>query len=243
MSCEAPNGSLSEKAGILDNHNSEEIEDMLEDAFEKKPMEDFYNGISPGDKSKLRKWLSDKEGGHEVSVGDHILSREEFNRFNAINDYNMKKGREPLTINKFVELIKLEKKVKQENLRISQLYDEAGDFPDKGEGMPSFDFDQIGLDDNNNYSPKQFGKDIEGLSEKIAEELTSGKYEEGSKQLEALQKIDRIMTSADSFLANIDEDGYWNDGDMLSAEEASKFYENEPPEVKNIVGRYLNTRQ
>ena len=223
--------------------NSEETVKMLKDAFEEKPIEDIYKGISSTDMYKLRAWLSNKAGGYEVSVGDHILSREEFNRFNSHNDYLLNKGREPLTINKFVELIKLDKKVKQENRRISQLYKEAGDFPDKGKGIPSFDFDQIGLDNNNNYSPKQFCKDFNGLSDKIAEEMTSGKYDENSKQLKALQKISRIMTSSNTFISQIDEDGNWKDTDYFSAEEASKYYESESPEVKKIVKAYLSNDQ
>lgn len=237
--------------GIIKSRNLQQIEDtkdMLEDAFEEKPIKVVYDQISSNKMRKLRNWLSDKSSGHEVSYDDHILSREEFKRFNSINDYKLNKGREPLTIDEFVELIELEKQAKKQEQRREDIYqknidEESGMLKKDENGMPIFDMHSLGLDDDGNFDSKRFVEDATGLSIKLIELQQSGAYDKGSQEIRRLYKIRQTMDSSSSFLSMIDEDGNWKDGDIMTADEIARYYENAEPEVKEVVGAHLNNAQ
>ena len=156
--------------GLIKSRNLQQIEDtkdMLEDAFEEKPLKVVYDQISSNKMRKLRNWLSDKAGGHEVSYDGHILSRKDFDYFNKINDWRVNNGYKAHTMDEYIDLLKTKEKVEKQEQRREDVFNKALAFDD--DGMPIFDFEQVGKDDDGNFSSHQFVEDASGLSLKIFE--------------------------------------------------------------------------
>ena len=221
---------------VLDRSNLQKVEDDLARALEEKPVEDIYKQISPRKMKKLRDWLSDKEGGHEVSIDGHILSRADFDYFNKLNDDRLNHNREPLTVDKFVELRDLNKKVEEQEKRREAIFDEALTFND--DGMPSFDHTKLGIDDDGNFNKERFVEDATGITLKLFELEDSGAFKSGSNEKFMLYKTRQAIDKASSFISCLDENGEWKDGDIMSKEEVARFYKSADQEVKNIVSQH-----
>ncbi len=221
---------------ILDNSNLQSVEDDLAKELEKKPIEDIYRGISSRNKRKIRDWLSDKAGGHEVSYDGHVLSREDYDYFKLINDDNIKRGREPITMEKYLDLLATKKKVDAQEKRRQKIFDEALTFDDSG--MPSFDHTSLGIDADGNFNKEKFVEDSTGISLKIFELEDSGVFDKGSREKFKLYKTRQVIEKAGSFVSCLDENGEWQDGDIMSKEEMARYYKNADQEVKDIVSQH-----
>ena len=135
-------------------------------------------------------------------------------------------------------LEQIEKRKKEEK----ELEKYVNYFNRTSEGI-AFDFEKIGLDKNNNKSPSQFIKDAKYVSEYITTLKGMDETKSNSKDYASVYKLDQELTSSVSFLSYIDEDGYWKDGDIASAEDMMRYYENASPKVKEIVDAYLSDDQ
>jgi len=242
-----------EDLGILKSSDLEKTEEALEDAFEEQSMKAVYDRIPANDKSILRNWLSDKKQGHEVSIDGHILSREDFKVFQSLNDENEMKGLEPISIEKFMEMLENEKKWEKYRLeKLAEREKEKKDLekfesffdtaptPDR---TVSFNFEKIGLDSGGNRSPMQFVKDAEFVSKNIQAKKQTEEFKVKPQNRSSVLMLDHTLTSSVSFLMHIDEDGYWKDGKVATAEDMARYYEKAWPQVKEVVDAYLSDDQ
>ena len=242
-----------EDLGVLESSDSEETEDALENAFKKQPLEVVYDRIPAREISILRNWLSDKKQGHEVSVDGHILSREDFKVFQDLNDENEMKGLEPISIEKFMEMLENEKKWEKYRLEKQEQREKEEKEQEKivslfnatPEGI-TIDFDKVGLDKNNNRSPSQFIKDSELISKSLKILMNAEETKSIPSHSISVHKLDKTLIMAVALMKRIDEDGYWKASEGrggvsgLSVEQLSEFYSNfKNPEVKEIVDAYL----
>ena len=231
---------------ILDKSNLDSVERDLAKQLEKESIEDIRRKMSSAKERKIRDWLSDKAGGHEVSYDGHILSREDYDYFNTLNDDNIRHGREPITMDRYQDLLATKKKVAAQEKRLektSQSYfdEETGMlYTDEETGMPVFDHSSLGKDDNKNFSKEKFIEDASGIALKLFEFENSGVYPKGSPERFAVYKERQALEKAGGFISHLDENGEWQDGDIMSKEEIARYYKNADQAVKNIVGQYYS---
>tara|TARA_B100000085_G_scaffold167443_1_gene152299 strand:+ start:508 stop:1497 length:990 start_codon:yes stop_codon:yes gene_type:complete len=231
---------------ILDKSNLQSVEDDLAKQLEKESIEDIHRKMSSAKERKIRDWLSDKSGGHEVSYDGHILSRKDYDYFNVLNDDNIAHGREPYTMDQYQDLLATKKKVDAQEKRlekISQSYfnEETGMlYTDEETGMPVFDHSALGQDDDKNFSKEKFIEDATGIALKLFKIENSDVYPKGSPERFAVYKERQALEKAEGFISHLDENGEWQDGDVMSKEEIARYYKNADQAVKDIVGQHYS---
>ena len=221
---------------ILDKSNLDSVERDLARQLEKESIKDIHRRISSSKERKIRDWLSDKAGGYEVSYDGHILSREDYDYFNVTNDENIKRGREPITMEQYQDLLATKKKVDAQEKRREKIFDEALVFDDNG--IPSFDHSLLGIDDDGNFDKEKFVEDSTGIALKIFELEDSGTFDSDEESKFKLYKSRQAIEKASSFVSCLDENGEWQDGDIMSKEEMASYYKNADQEVKDIVSQH-----
>ncbi len=219
---------------LLDNSNLQSVKSKLAKKLEQEPIEDIHKRISSSKERKIRDWLSNKEGGYAVSYDDHILSRADYDYFNKLNDDRINHGREPITMEKYVKYLEAKKKEDAQEKRKEEIFDKSLSFDD--DGMPSFDHSLLGIDTDGNFNKEKFVEDSIGMTQKIFELEDSGAFDKESRK--KLKKTRRSIEKASSLISYLDENGEWQDGIVMSKEDAQRAYEFADQEVKEIVKQH-----
>lgn len=212
----------------------------LKDKFETTSLPVVYKEIPVKIKSKLRDWLADKAGGYSVSRGENILTREENERFEVLNNDKIQHGKDLMTIDEFVKLLEMEKEIAQSKLKTNKVYSKILKFDDSG--IPNIDYNGVGLDDDGNINPKLFVSQADDISRKISDLMSSGVNDVNSEEYEALSNIENNLTSIATFMDQLDENGEWIAGEYYNENEILQAFQNANEEVKGIVNTYISKK-